>query len=74
VHTGDRSSDRSRGLQDVSEHQRQRHFDECGGHGVLVRLSFKCRCHNVQACRSIVLEENPLADFVELPDHLQELR
>lgn len=28
-------------------------------------------CH---VCFSIVLEENPLADFVELPEHLQDLR
>jgi hypothetical protein len=33
------------------------------------RVSLGC-----DASRSIVLEENPLADFVELPEHLHDLR
>ena len=36
-----------------------------------------CRATSAVTCDalcSIVLEENPLADFVELPEHLQDLR
>ncbi len=38
---------------------------------VLCRATLAVTC---DALCSIVLEENPLADFVELPEHLQDLR
>ena len=42
-------------------------------------MQVTCHLHVVlclfsHAYCSIVLEENPLADFVELPEHLQDLR